>query len=375
VISLSSVTVSPAVVAAAVAGAFALAALVVWAGARLLRGALLPVDIISAEDRAAVQARARQLLRAVTFIAFGLAGLASLALAVSLVGAEIPDWTPRAILAWVMSHGVHTAIILAVAYLTIHVAHLGIEYFHLRATGGPTASADGERRRRAATLSAILTRLTTVIVVFGAGLMVLHELAINVLPILTGAGIAGLAVGFGAQYLVRDVIAGFFLILEDQVRVGDLARIQGVTGLVEQINLRTIVLRDGDGAAQVFPNGTITTLANLSKEYSYAVVDVVVPLREDLDRVMATLEEIGAGMRSDLHFGPMLLAPFESPGIDSLDDRHATIRVRFRTPPLMQGQVGRELRRRIASEFTARGIRPFGRKAEGDSGATAPMRV
>ena len=108
---------------------------------------------------------------------------------------------------------------------------------------------------------------------FVAILMLLRELSIDVLPILTTAGIAGLAVGFGAQNLVRDVISGFFLILEDQVRVGDLVRINNVAGIVEQINLRTIVLRDDEGAVQVFPNGTITTLANLSKHYAYAVID------------------------------------------------------------------------------------------------------
>ena len=99
--------------------------------------------------------------------------------------------------------------------------------------------------------------------------MVLRELDIDVVPILTGAGIAGLAIGFGAQNLVRDFISGFFIILEDQVRVGDLARINGVPGVVEEINLRTIVVRDGEGAVQVFPNGTITALANLSKHFSY----------------------------------------------------------------------------------------------------------
>src|SRR5207245_6124564 len=136
------------------------------------------------------------------------------------------------------------------------------------------AQADLEWQRRAATLGGILTSLVTASVAFLAILMLLRELSIDVLPILTGAGIAGLAIGFGAQNLVRDVISGFFLILEDQVRVSDLVKINGVTGLVEQINLRTIVLRDAEGAVQVFPNGTIGTLANLSKHYAYAVVDV-----------------------------------------------------------------------------------------------------
>jgi small-conductance mechanosensitive channel len=115
-------------------------------------------------------------------------------------------------------------------------------------------------------------------------------------PILTGAGIAGLAIGFGAQNLVRDVISGFFLIMEDQVRIGDLARINGVAGMVEQINLRTIVLRDGEGAVQVFPNGTITALANLSKQYSYAIVDMRVAYSENIDRVIGTMREVGASI-------------------------------------------------------------------------------
>src|SRR5207244_13137604 len=152
-----------------------------------------------------------------------------------------------------------------------------------------------EWQRRAATLSGILTSLVTVTVGFLAMLMLLRELSIDVLPILTGAGIAGLAIGFGAQNLVRDVISGFFLILEDQVRVGDLARINGVAGTVEQINLRTIVVRDGEGAVQVFPNGTIATLANLSKQFAYAIVDVRVAYDESLDRVTGTLREIGEG--------------------------------------------------------------------------------
>jgi small-conductance mechanosensitive channel len=356
--------VSSAVVAAAVVATFVLAALIVWAGTRALGYALRPADVITAENRAALQARARRLVAAVRFVAFGVAGLASVALAASTLGYDVPEWTPRQVLRWVMSHGIHLVIIVAAAWLTIRAAHLGIEYLQYRTAGMATTTGDAERRRRAATIGGILASLTTAVVLFGASLMILRELAIDVLPILTGAGIVGLAVGFGAQNLVRDVISGFFLILEDQIRVGDLARIQGVTGLVEQINLRTIVLRDSDGAVQVFPNGTITTLANLSKEYAYAVVDVVVPLREDLERVMRALEEIGAAMRQDPAFAPLLLAPFEAPGIENLGDVDATIRMRVRTEPLKQAAVGRELRRRIAADFAARGIRRYRRQAE-----------
>src|SRR5213075_3134560 len=139
--------------------------------------------------------------------------------------------------------------------------------------------------------------LVTSVVAFFAALMLLRELSIDVLPILTGAGIAGLAIGFGAQNLVRDVISGFFLILEDQVRVGDVARINGIGGTIEQINLRTIVLRDVEGAVQVFPNGTITALANLSKQYAYAIVDVRIAYGENMDRVLGTMRDVGAVMQ------------------------------------------------------------------------------
>ncbi|OLE68973.1 MAG: hypothetical protein AUG74_09205 [Bacteroidetes bacterium 13_1_20CM_4_60_6] len=194
---------------------------------------------------------------------------------------------------------------------------------------------------------------------FVAILMVMRELTIDVIPILTGAGIAGLAIGFGAQNLVRDVISGFFLILEDQVRVGDLARINGVAGLVEQINLRTIVLRDGEGAVQVFPNGTITALANLSKQFAYAVVDLRVAYNENIDRVLGTIKEVGAVMEKDAVWGPLVLAPLEVIGVESLADGAATVRVKFKTQPLNQGRVANELRRRLMGTLVGRGIRPY----------------
>mgnify|MGYP003694445219 CR=1 FL=1 len=169
--------------------------------------------------------------------------------------------------------------------------------------------------------------------------MLLRELSIDVVPILTGAGIAGLAIGFGAQNLVRDVISGFFLILEDQVRIGDLARINGVAGIVEQINLRTIVLRDGEGAVQVFPNGTITALANLSKQFAYAVVDVRVAYGENIDRVIGHDARGRRRRWSTTRSGaPLLLAPLEILGVESLADGAATVRVEVQDAAAQPGQ-------------------------------------
>ncbi len=189
--------------------------------------------------------------------------------------------------------------------------------------------------------------------------MVLRELSVDITPFLTTAGIASLAIGFGAQNLVRDVISGFFLILEDQVRVGDLVKINGVAGLVEQINLRTIVLRDGEGAVQVFPNGTVSALANLSKHFAYAVVDVRVSYSEHLDRVLATIHDVGAALEGDPEWMPLLLAPIDIPGVEAINDGFSVIRVRFKTQPLNQNKVANELRRRLVTTFVARGIRPY----------------
>jgi small-conductance mechanosensitive channel len=258
---------------------------------------------------------------------------------------------------WVETHGVNVVVIAIGAFVIVRAANLAIAQLQAH-VGGP-AQTDLEWQRRAATLGGILTRLVTVAVGFFAVLMLLRELSIDVVPILTGAGIAGLAIGFGAQNLVRDVISGFFLILEDQVRVGDLARINGVAGTVEQINLRTIVVRDVEGAVQVFPNGTITALANLSKQFAYAIVDMRVAYAENMDRVMGTMREVGAGMQADPGWGVLILGPLDIIGVESLADGAATVRVRFKTLPLNQGKVANELRKRLMTACVGRGIRPY----------------
>ena len=302
--------------------------------------------------------RARKLVRLLTFVAVIVAILALGSAAVDRFGVTEPRWHPREIVQWMMGHGVNILIIVIGAAIIIRAASLAIERLQ-HTLGGRHQQEDLEWQRRASTISGILTNLVTVAVAFVAVMMLLRELSIDVVPILTGAGIAGLAVGFGAQNLVRDVISGFFLILEDQVRVGDLAKINGVSGTVEQINLRTIVLRDDEGAVQFFPNGTITTLANSSKQFAYALVDVRVGYKENLDRVFGTLREIGASMEQDPVWGHMVIGPLDILGIQSLGDTFSTVRIRFRTLPLNQGKVASELRRRLLGTFVGRGIKPY----------------
>ncbi len=342
----------------AVVIAFLAAAVIVRVSHTVVRRLLDALDIVGTENRAAVHARARQLTGALTVLAYGVAAIASVSLALSRFGISEARWDPREIARWAATHGVNVVIIITGAFVIIRAANLAIEHLQFKLSRSH-ATTDLEWQRRATTLGGIMSSLVTAAVGFVAGLMLLRELAIDVVPILTGAGIFGLAVGFGAQNLVRDVISGFFLILEDQVRVGDVARINGVQGSVEQINLRTIVLRDGEGAVQVFPNGTITTLANFSKQFVYAVVEMRVAYTENIDRVIGTMQEVGTQMQQDATWGSVVLAPLEVLGIVSLADGAATISVRFKTLPLNQGRVANELRRRLMRAFVGRGIKPY----------------
>jgi moderate conductance mechanosensitive channel len=259
---------------------------------------------------------------------------------------------------WLLTHSLKAAVIIIGAAVIVRAARVVIARLEHR-LGHRQSDRDLEWQRRASTLGGILKRLVTVTVWFLAGLMLLRELSIDVLPILTGAGIVGLAVGFGAQNLVRDVISGFFLILEDQVRVGDIARINGVTGVIEQVNLRTLVLRDGEGAVHVFPNGTVTALANLSKQFSNAIVDLRVAYSENLDRVFKVIGEAGRSMQEDRDWAPLLLSPIEIVGVESIADGFALVRAKFKTQPLNQGMVANELRRRLVTMLAARGITPY----------------
>jgi small-conductance mechanosensitive channel len=337
---------------------FIAAAVLVRLARWIVHRVLGALEIVGTENREAVHARAKQLLHALTLLAYGFASLAAISLALEWFGVAELQWNPRLLLHWILTRGINVVAILIGAFIVVRVANLAIEHLQFK-LARRHASTDLEWQRRATTLGGILTSLVTSTVGFIAVLMALRELSIDVVPILTGAGIAGLAIGFGAQNLVRDVISGFFLILEDQVRVGDIARINNVGGVVEQISLRTIMLRDGEGAVHVFPNGTITALANLSKHYAYAVVDVKIAYAENIDRVMGTVREVGESIEKDPVWTPLVLAPLEILGIESLADGAATLRLRFKTLPLNQGKVANELRRRLMGTFVGRGIRPF----------------
>ena len=217
-----------------------------------------------------------------------------------------------------------------------------------------------EAAKRIETLIRLLRQAMTIIVWVIVGLVILRELNVEIAPILASAGVVGLAVGFGAQNLVRDVISGFFMILENQIRVGDVAIVNGTGGLVERVSFRTIVLRDEAGTVHVFPNGTITTLANMTQEWSAYVFEIRVAYREDVDKVMTVMRDVGAALRKDETFGALMVEDIEIYGVDSFQDSAVVIKGRLRTRPIKQWNVGREYRRRLKLAFEREGIEiPF----------------
>jgi small conductance mechanosensitive channel len=213
-----------------------------------------------------------------------------------------------------------------------------------------------EREKRSETLGKVVTHASRGVVGIPAIMGVLRELGFDIGPLIAGAGIAGLAVGFGAQNLVRDVITGFFILFENQLRVGDVVQVAGKTGTVEAVSLRTTILRDGEGCVHIIPNGTIDTVTNMSREWSRAVLDVSVAYKEDVDRVIQVLQEVGTDITSDPAWKAKILEPMTILGVIALGPSSVDIRVVLKVTPGMQFEVGRELRRRIKVRFDQAGI-------------------
>lgn len=271
-------------------------------------------------------------------------------------------WLER--IQWQDASGVALRIllILVMAWGALTVARLGFNRLERRMARYAELQGEGatEAVKRADTLTRLLRQGMFMLVLVLAALMILQEAGVSIAPVLASAGIAGLAVGFGAQNLVRDVISGFFLILENQVRVGDVAIVNGTGGSVEAINFRTLVLRDLSGVVHVFPNGAIQTLSNMTKEWSAYVFEIRAAYKEDTDRVVALIEEVAADLRDDAEFGAYVLAEVEIFGVDRFDDSAVIIKGRLRTRPGKQWALGREFLRRCKQRFDSEGVEiPF----------------
>lgn len=210
--------------------------------------------------------------------------------------------------------------------------------------------------KRADTLTHVIWDVARIVILAVGSMMILSEVGVDLKPLLAAAGLGGLAVGFGAQSLVKDMISGFFILLEDSVRVGDVVEVAGVSGLVEEVRLRTITLRDLSGNVHVVPNGIVDRVKNMTKLYSYYVFDIGVAYREDADEVMAVLQEIAAELQADPAYSSDILEPLEMLGVDQFADSAVIIKCRIKTKPMEQWRIGREMNRRIKKTFDAKGI-------------------
>ena len=233
-----------------------------------------------------------------------------------------------------------------------------------------------ESEKRVETLIRLIRQAALIVLWVTTILILLKEIGVDVGPILASAGIVGLAVGFGAQNLVRDFISGFFFILENQVRVGDVAIVNGTGGLVERVNFRTIVLRDLAGIVHIFPNGTVSTLSNLTNDWSAYVFDIGVAYKENTDKVIEVMDRIGSEMKQDEIIGPFMLEEPEIFGVDKFDNSAVVIKGRIKTKPIRQWQVGREYLRRIKLAFDTAGIEiPFPHQTLYFGEASKPIEV
>ena len=259
---------------------------------------------------------------------------------------------------WAIGTGLRILIIVVLTLVAVKLAQSFVQ--RLFDNYQEKRNADEELKKRIDTLSGIVTALIVAVIFAVSIAIILGQLNIELGPILAAAGVVGVAVGFGAQHLVSDVISGFFLLFDDQLRVGDVVQIAGKGGLVEKVNIRMVVLRDLAGNVHYIRNGQIDVVTNMTKEYSRYVFDVGVAYREDVDEVISVIKQVDEDMRTNSEFTDDILEPIEILGLDQFADSAVIIKARTKTKPIRQWAVGREFNRRLKKAFDDRNIEiPF----------------
>ncbi|HOE17206.1 MAG TPA: mechanosensitive ion channel family protein [Syntrophorhabdaceae bacterium] len=283
----------------------------------------------------------------------------------------------KKVLDWSLSNGLHILLVIVLAWIAIKlVKKLSTRLVQFISRQND----DSEFQKRMQTLGSMIRYVLLFAIIAVAVMTILRELGVDIGPVLAAAGIVGLAVGFGAQSLVKDIISGFFILLEDQIRVGDVVNIGDKGGLVEKVSLRTTVLRDMAGNVHYVPNGHINVVTNMTKGYSRYVFDIGVAYREDVDEVIKVIKGIDEELRSDPEFKDDILEPIEILGLDQFASSAVVIKARTTTLPIKQWKVGREFNRRLKKRFDELGIKiPFphvtlymGKDKDGDS---PPLRI
>ncbi|MDD5058841.1 MAG: mechanosensitive ion channel family protein [Sideroxydans sp.] len=247
----------------------------------------------------------------------------------------------------------HVMLILMLAWLLLRLGNNLVRLFRNYMNSHADSA---ENKRRIETLARVFRNTFSVVISLVAGMLVLSELGISIAPILGAAGVVGIAVGFGAQNLIKDYFNGFFILIENQIRQGDVVEVCGKTGVVEDLTLRYVSLRDYEGSVHYIPNGLITTVTNKSRGYAFAVIDVSIAYRESVDEVCGIVKEVGDALRGDAVLGAKILEDIEIAGVQDWADSAIILRCRFKTVALEQWGVRREFLRRLKKEFDARGI-------------------
>jgi moderate conductance mechanosensitive channel len=260
---------------------------------------------------------------------------------------HLRDWGPE------VRTALRITMVLALAWL-VHALAARLVW-RLRMVAAARASGP-ENAKWIETVGRAARYALSVVTLLVAGMLVLNELGISIAPILGAAGVVGLAIGFGSQTLVRDVITGAFLLFEDAVAVGDVVQLGGLSGVVEQLTIRSIKLRAVDGSVHIIPFSAVTTVTNMTRDFGFAVLDISVAYGEDTDRVCEVLREIAAEVRTDAKFGPVIRDDLEIMGVERLADSGVVIRSRIKTDPASRWSVGREFNRRIKQRFDRLGI-------------------
>jgi moderate conductance mechanosensitive channel len=244
---------------------------------------------------------------------------------------------------------IHIILILLIAWGAYRVSGKAIRVFKAFLLNRATDHL--EELKRIETLSRVFRYLFSIVITVVTGMLILSELGISIAPVLAAAGVLGIAIGFGAQSLVKDFFSGFFILLENQVRQGDVVEVAGKDGLVQEVTLRYIRLQDYEGNIHFIPNGNITTVTNKSREFAYAVIDLKVSYRADIEQVIKLMKDVGDQLREDEKIGSKILDDIEIAGVDDLTDTAVVIKCRFRVLPLEQWNVKREFLQRIKRSF------------------------
>lgn len=263
---------------------------------------------------------------------------------------------------WLIQHIPSLIILTILLFISLRIFAFTIrrirKFIINRIEKNPIDSIESEKRIN--TLMSIICKTGKVSIWIIFIIMFLKSIGVEIAPILAGAGIVGLAVGFGAQSFIKDVISGFFILLENQIRVGDVATINGITGTVEEIQLRTIILRDLSGVVHIIEAGKIDSLANITKEWSAIVLDIPIAYKENIDNVFRIMNEVADEFYKDENYKDKFIGTFEIFGLEKFDDSAILIRARMKTVPHEQWALAREYRKRLKSTFDNKKIEiPF----------------